>query len=85
MAAHGLSFLETVKQLGAWSGSEPSKEHIRPTALSPRDAMSVLAFEGTLAAIAECRSAKGIKPSPEDLERILVAMGRINHIAGMYA
>lgn len=85
MAAHGLSFLETVKKLGAWSGGEPSKKHIRPTALSPRDAMSVLAFEGTLAAIAECRSAKGIKPSPEELKRILVAMGRINHIAGMYA
>jgi hypothetical protein len=85
MAAHCLSFLEAVKQLGAWSGGEPRKEHIRPTALSARDAMSVLAFEGTLAAIADCRSAKGIKPSPKDLERILMAVGRINHLAGIYA
>ena len=85
MAEHGLSFLEAAKQLGAWVGGEASKGHIRPTALSARDAMSVLAFEGTLAAIADCRSARGIKPSPKDLERILVAVGRINHIAGIYA
>ena len=85
MAAHCLSFLEAAKQLGAWSGGEPRKEHIRPTALSARDAINVLAFEGTLVAIADCRSAKGIKPSPKDLERILMAVGRINHIAGIYA
>lgn len=85
MAAHGLSFLEAAKQLGALVGDELSKWHIKPTALSPRDALKVLVFEGALATIAECRSAKGIKPSPEDLERILVAMGRINHIAGIYA
>ena len=85
MAEHGLSFLEAAKQLGAWVGGEASKGHIRPTALSPRDALRVLVFEGTLTTIAECRSAKGIKPSLEDLERILLAMGRINHVAGMYA
>ena len=85
MAAYGQSFIEAAKQLGAWSGGEPIKEHIRPTSLSPRDALNVLAFEGTLVAIADCRSAKGIKPSPEDLERILVAVGRINHVAGKYA
>ena len=85
MASHGLCFLEAAKQLGAWSGGEPRKEHIRPTALSARDALNVLAIEGTLVAIADCRSAKGIKPTPEDLERILVAVGRINHIAGLYA
>ena len=84
MAAYGQSFIEAAKQLGAWSGGEPIKEHIRPTSLSPRDALNVLAFEGTLVAIADCRSAKGIKPSPEDLERILVAVGRLNHVAGKY-
>ena len=85
MAAHGQSFIEAAKQLGAWSGGEPIKEHIKPTLLSPKDALKVLAFEGTLVAIADCRSAKGIKPSPEDLERILVALGRINHVAGRYS
>jgi len=84
MATYGLNFLEAAKQLGAWSGGEPSKGHIRPTALSPRDAICVLAFEGTIVAIADCRSAKGIQPSPEELERILVAVGRINHVAGLF-
>lgn len=84
MAANGLSFLEATKHLGAWVGGEPSKEQIRPTALTPRDALRVLSFEGTLVAISECSSARGINPSPEDLKRILLAVGRINHIAGLY-
>ena len=85
MAAHGLSFLEAAKQLGAWVGSEIIQGHIRPTQFSARDAMRVVNFEVTLLAIEGSRMAKGIKPSPEDLERILVAAGRINHVAGMYA
>ena len=85
MAAHGLSFLEAAKQLGAWVGSEIFQGHIRPNQFSTRDAMRVVNFEVTLLAIEGSRMAKGIKPSPEDLERILVAAGRINHVAGMYA
>jgi hypothetical protein len=84
MAAYGQSFIEAAKQLGAWSGGKPSKEHIRPNPFSARDALNVLVFEGTLVAIADCRSAKGIKPNPEDLERIMVAVGRLNHVAGKY-
>ena len=84
MAAYGQSFIQAAKQLGAWSGGKPSKEHIRPNPFSPRDALNVLVFEGTLVAIADCRSAKGIKPNPEDLERILMAVGRLNHVAGKY-
>ena len=85
MAAHGLTFLEAAKWLGAWVGSEIIQGNIRPTQFSARDAMRVVNFEVTLLAIEGSRMAKGIKPSPEDLERILVAAGRINHVAGMYA
>ena len=85
MAAHGLSFLEAAKQLGAWVGSEIIQGHIRPNQFSARDAMRVVNFEVTLLAIEGSRMAKGIKPSPKDLERMLVAAGRINHVAGMYA
>jgi hypothetical protein len=85
MAAHGIGFVEAAKNLGAWSGGEPSQRHIRPTPLSARDALSVLADEANLIAIESGRMIEGIKPSPEDRTRFLMAVGRFNHVWGMFA
>jgi hypothetical protein len=83
MAVHGIGFVEAAKRLGAWSGDAPQR-HIRPTALSARDGLSVLAGEANLIAIEGTRMGNGIVPSAADLERIRRAAARVNHIREMY-
>lgn len=85
MATHGIGFIDAAKQLGVWAGGDAPHRHIRPTALTARDALSVLADEANLIAIESGRMAEGIKPSPEDRARFLVAVGRFNHVWGMFA
>lgn len=85
MAVHGIGFVEAAKRLGAWVGNAAPHGHIRPTALTARDALSVLTDEANLIAIESSRMAEGIKPSPEDRTRFLVAVGRFNHVWGMFA
>jgi hypothetical protein len=85
MAAHGIGFIEAAKRLGAWIGNAAPQRHIRPTTLSARDAISALADEATLIGIEGSRMAKGIKPSPEDWTRLLLAVGRFNHVRGLFA
>jgi hypothetical protein len=84
MAMNGVGFIEAAKQLGAWVGGDAPKRHIRPTALSARDAISALADEATLIGIEGSRIARGIKPSPEDWSRLLLAVGRFNHVRGLF-
>jgi hypothetical protein len=85
MAVHGIGFVEAAKRLGAWVGNSAPQRHIRPTALTARDALSVLADEANLIAIESGRMAQGIKPSPEDRARFLLAVGRFNHVRGLFA
>ena len=85
MAVHGIGFVEAAKRLGAWIGNATPQRHIRPTALTAGDALSVLADEATLIAIESGRMAKGIKTSPEDRARFLLAVGRFNHVRGLFA
>jgi hypothetical protein len=83
MAAHGIGFVEASKQLGAWSGDDPQR-HIRPTALTVRDGLSVLDDEANLIALEGARMGSGIVPSAADLERIRMAAARVNQIRGIY-
>jgi hypothetical protein len=85
MAAHGLSFLEAAKQLGALVGSEIIQGHIRPTQFSTRDAMQVVDFEVTLLAIEGSRIANGTPVSNTEMERFRKAVARIKHIREMFA
>lgn len=85
MATYGIGFVDAAKRLRAWAGGDAPNRHIRPTALTARDALSVLADEANLIAIESGRMAEGIKPSPEDRARFLVAVGRFNHVWGMFA
>lgn len=85
MAVHGVGFVEAAKRLGVWVGNATPQRHIRPTALTARDALSVLTDEANLIAIESGRMAGGIKLSPEDRTRFLVAVGRFNHVWGWFA
>lgn len=85
MATHGVGFVDAAKRLGGWAGGDTPHRHIRPTALTARDALSVLSDEANLIAIESGRMAEGIKLSPEDRVRFLVAVGRFNHVWGMFA
>lgn len=85
MATHGVGFVDAAKRLGGWAGGDTPHRHIRPTALTARDALSVLSDEANLIAIESGRMAEGIKLSPEDRARFLVAVGRFNHVWGMFA
>lgn len=85
-AAHGLDFIDAVKELGAWV-EDPSKPQAprRPAPLPPVLAISVLAYECNLAAIAAANVANGVQLTDQDRARLLTASGRINHILGAYA
>jgi hypothetical protein len=83
-AVYGIGFFEAAKRLGAWVGGDDPERNIRPTALSAHDAISALADEATLIGIEGSRIAKGIQPSPEDWSRLLLAVGRFNHVRGLF-
>jgi hypothetical protein len=84
-AAYGIGFFEAAKRLGAWVGGYAPERHIRPTPLSARDALLVLADEATLIALEGTRIGNGVELSAADLERVRTAAGRINHVRGIFA
>lgn len=85
MAAHGLSFIDAAKALGAWhEDGRPHKSH-RPKPLSASDALQVLGFESSIVAIAAGNLAQGTKLSDDDYARLRVVARRIQHIAEVFA
>ena len=84
MAEHGVDFITAAKALGAWvDDGKPDKPH-RPKPLPASQAIQVLAFESTLAAVAAGNVAHGIQLTDKDRARLLVAARRINHIAEIF-
>ena len=83
-ALHGMGFVEAARDLGCWidDGQPPTPQ--RPTPLPARAALSVLAFETTLAAVAAGNVAHGIALTDTDRARLMKAAGRINLIAEAY-
>jgi len=67
--------------VGAWVDDGRAPVQHKPSPLTPRQALSVLAFESTLAAVAAGNLAQGVALSAVDLSRLLTAAGRINLIA----
>jgi len=85
MAQHGLEFVEAAKALGAWvDDGRPATQH-KPTPLSPRQALEVLAVEANLVAIAAGNVAHGVVLSQVDLSRVLTASGRITRLVEVFA
>ena len=85
MAQHGLEFVEADNALGAWiDDGRPATQH-KPSPLSPRQALEVLAVEANLVAIAAANVAHGVVLSQVDLSRVLTASGRITRLVEVFA
>lgn len=84
MASHGIEFVDACKALGAWVDDGKPQAPQKPKPLPPQAALSVLSFEATLAAVAACNLAHGVQLTPNDLERLQLAAGRINQITEAY-
>lgn len=85
IASTGADFVTAAKAIGAWE--EDGKTHVpqKPTPLSPRAALSVMAFEATLTAIAAGNLAKGVVLTDADRTRLMQAAGRINRMMELFA
>jgi len=81
MQLTGAEFVDACKALGAWVDDGRAPVQHKPSPLSPRQALSVLAFESTLIAVAGGNLAHGHALTQGDLVRVLVAAGRINKLA----
>ena len=84
MAAHGEDFIDAAKALGAWIDDDKPAPR-KPTPISPRDAITLMAAESNLVAMAAGNVAHGVELTQADLERVLTAAGRINRIAELFA
>jgi hypothetical protein len=82
--AHGLDFVQAAKALGAWVDDGKTQQAHKPTALSPRSALEVLAFESMVTAVAAGNMAQGKPLSDADRSRLMLSTGRINMIARDY-
>lgn len=85
MAANCLDFVSAAKDLGAWQDDCKPSRNYRPKPIPAGQAISVLAFESHLTAIAASTLAHGRPLTDIDRSRLLVAAGRIQHIAQVYA
>jgi hypothetical protein len=84
MAAHGLEFIEAAKVLGCWQDDGQPHTPQKPKPLQPGAALSVLAYECTLIAVAAGNIARGVQLTTTDLNRVLQAAGRVNSIKEAY-
>ena len=82
IAATGADFVDAAKAVGAWVDDGKPQRPQKPTPLSPRAALTAMAFEATLTAIAAGNIAKGVILSDADRARVMAAAGRINRITG---
>ena len=81
----GAEFQDAVKAIGAWRDDGKPQQTYKPTSLSPRAALAVLAREATITAIEAARVGHGHALSQDDLDRVLQAANRINNIAREFA
>ena len=76
----GRQFVDAAKALGCWVDDGRLQVQTKPTPLSPRLALSVMAFESTLAAVAAGNVANGVTLTDVDRARLIVAANRINRL-----
>ena len=82
---NGKEFVEAAKALGCWIDDGRPPVTTKPMPLSPRLALSVMAFESTLAAVAAGNVANGVALTDADLARLMVAGNRINRLVEAFA
>lgn len=85
LAVTGTDFVEAAKAIGAWVADGRSHTPQKPTPLSPRAALSAMAFEATLAAIAAGNLANGVTLTSSDRARLMLAAGRINRMVEVFS
>ena len=81
----GKEFVEAAKALGCWIDDDRAPVVTKPTPLSARLALSVMAFESTLAAVAAGNVANGVALTDADRARLMVAANRINRLVKAFA
>ena len=84
IAATGSDFVTAAKTIGAWIDDGRPQVQTKPTPLSPRLALSVMAFESNLTAVAAGNIANGVTLTGTDLARLMVAANRINRLVEAY-
>ena len=84
MAMHCLGFIEAAKDLGAWVEDGKPQTQQRPAPLTPRAALTVLAYEANVAAVAAGNIGQGIALTDIDCGRLMKASARINRIAEIF-
>ena len=84
IAATGVGFVAAAKAIGAWADDGKPYTPQKPTPLSPRSALSAMAFECTLVAIASGNIAKGVVLTDADRSRVMQAGGRINRMVEVF-
>ena len=85
MQSTGTEFIQAAKALGACVDDGKPPTQAKPTALSPRAALGALAFETLVVAVAAGNVSNGLSLTEQDRQRLMVAAGRIQHIAGDFA
>ena len=84
MKATGADFVAAARALGAWTHDGRTPAPATPKPFSTREALSVLAVEANLAAIAASNVAYGTQLTSDDLARLQTAAQRINLIRETY-
>ena len=85
IAVGGADFVAAAKAIGAWVDDGKPYTPPKPTPLSPRAALSAMAFESTLTAIAAGNIAQGVLLTDADRSRLMTAAGRINRMMEAFA
>ena len=70
MKVSGKEFVDAAKALGCWVDDGRPQVQTKPTPLSPRLALSVMAFESTLAAVAAGNVAQGVTLTDAEIEAV---------------
>jgi hypothetical protein len=84
MASNGLDFVTAAKQMGAWVDDGKSAQNYKPTPLTPRQALEVMAVECNLVAIAASNVAQRVALTQMDLDRLMAAAKRIARLVEMF-
>lgn len=84
IASTGAEFVSAAKAIGAWIDDGKPHAPQRAAPLPPRAALSVIAFEATLTAVAAGNIAHGVNLTQQDRARLLRAANRINRLAEAY-
>lgn len=85
MQSNGSEFIDAAKALGCWVDDGRLPATTKPTPLSPRQALSVMAFEANLTAVAAGNVANGMILPDADRARLMVAANRINRLVEAFA